>query len=91
MSEHRVSRRGFVKAAGAAALVAPAIVPSRVLGALAPSRRIQVGAIGVGRISREHDLPGILQHDIARVVAVCDLDAKRLAEGQQLVEEHYRR
>ncbi|HXK08785.1 MAG TPA: Gfo/Idh/MocA family oxidoreductase [Vicinamibacteria bacterium] len=91
MGEHRVSRRGFVKAAGAAALAAPAIVPSRVLGALAPSRRIQVGAIGVGRISREHDLPGILQHGIARVVAVCDLDAKRLAEGQQLVEEHYRR
>jgi len=93
MSQHGVSRRGFVKAAaaGAAAFAAPAIVPSSVFGALAPSNRIQVGAIGVGRISREHDLPGILQHAVARVVAVCDLDAKRLAEGQQLVEAHYRK
>jgi predicted dehydrogenase len=93
MGQHRVSRRGFVKAAaaGASAFVAPAIVPSRVLGALAPSHRIQVGAIGVGRISREHDLPGILKHDVARVVAVCDLDSKRLGEGQALVEEFYRK
>ena len=93
MSQHRVSRRGFVKAAtaGAAAFAAPAIVPSSVFGAGAPSNRIQVGAIGVGRISREHDLPGILQHEIARVVAVCDLDSKRLADGQQLVEGYYRK
>ena len=93
MGQHRVSRRGFVKAAAASAsaFVAPAIVPSRVLGALAPSNRIQVGAIGVGRISREHDLPGILKHGVARVVAVCDLDSKRLGEGRQLVEDYYRK
>ena len=29
----------------------------------APSNRINVGAIGTGRISRGHDLPGIWQHD----------------------------
>jgi predicted dehydrogenase len=93
MGRQGVSRRGFVKAAaaGAAAFAAPAIVPSSVFGASAPSRRIQVGAIGVGRISREHDLPGILKHDLARVVAVCDLDSKRLGEGQTLVEEFYRK
>ena len=41
MGQHRVSRRGFVKAAAASAsaFVAPAIVPSRVLGALAPSNQ----------------------------------------------------
>jgi predicted dehydrogenase len=93
MGRQGVSRRGFVKAAaaGAAAFAAPAIVPSSVFGASAPSNRIQVGAIGVGRISREHDLPGILKHDVARVVAVCDLDSKRLGEGQTLVEEFYRK
>lgn len=92
MGRQGVSRRGFVKAAaaGAAAFAAPAIVPSSVFGASAPSNRIQVGAIGVGRISREHDLPGILKHDAARVVAVCDLDSKRLGEGQRLVEDFYR-
>jgi predicted dehydrogenase len=93
MGRQTVSRRGFVRAAaaGAAAFAAPAIVPSSVFGASAPGNRIQVGAIGVGRISREHDLPGILKHDVARVVAVCDLDSKRLGEGRALVEDFYRR
>jgi predicted dehydrogenase len=93
MSTDRLSRRGFVKAAtaGAVGFAAPAIVPASVLGATAPSNRIQVGAIGVGRISRDHDLPGILKHGIAQVVAVCDVDAKRLDEGRQLVEAYYRK
>lgn len=93
MGRQGVSRRGFVRAAaaGAAAFAAPAIVPSSVFGASAPGNRIQVAAIGVGRISREHDLPGILKHDVARVVAVCDLDSKRLGEGRELVKEFYRK
>src|ERR1035438_4320678 len=70
------SRRAFLKmSAGAAATAGfPAIVPASVLGQKAPSNRINVGAIGVGRISRIHDLPGIWQFDQARVMAVCDLD-----------------
>jgi predicted dehydrogenase len=35
------------------------------------------------------DLPGILKHDIARVVGVCDLDSKRLEDGRKFVENHY--
>jgi len=87
-----MSRRRFFKhslLSGAAALAAPTIVPASVFGAKAPSNRIQVGAIGVGRISREHDLPEILAFDQARVIAVCDLDAKRLREGKELVESSY--
>jgi predicted dehydrogenase len=38
----------------------PAIVPSSVFGAASPGNRINVGAIGTGRISRGHDLPGHL-------------------------------
>ena len=49
------------------------------------SDRINVGAIGTGRISRGHDLPGIWRHDLARVVAVCDLDGKRLKDAVTLV------
>jgi predicted dehydrogenase len=71
------------------AFLAPAIVPSSVFGASAPSNRITVGAIGVGRISRDHDLPGIGQHDQARIIAVCDLDSRRCAEGKQFVEALY--
>ena len=55
------SRRSFLKTSLGAAAAAgfPTIVPSSVFGQLSPSNRINVGAIGVGRISRGHDLPGI--------------------------------
>jgi len=90
-----IRRRDFLKTATAAAAAAgaakafPAIVPASVLGAGAPSNMIQIGQIGCGRIAREHDLPGVLPYDQARVVAVCDLDAKRLGEGKQFVEAFY--
>jgi predicted dehydrogenase len=86
-----VSRRNVLKAglAGAAAVGFPMIVPSTVFGQYAPSKRINVGAIGVGRISRVHDMPGILQFDQARIIAVCDLDAHRVAEGKQFVNDYY--
>jgi hypothetical protein len=91
ISENRSTRRSFLKLSAATAAVAgfPAIVPSSVLGQNAPSNRINIGAIGVGRISRVHDLPGIWQFDQARIMAVCDLDSKRLEEGKALVNGFY--
>ena len=94
-SRQRHSRREFVKAAAAglaASSVAagfPTVVPASVLGAAAPSNRINVGAIGTGRISRAHDLPGIWKHGGARVMAACDLDAKRLQDAITLINGHY--
>ena len=67
----------------------PAIVPASVFGQTAPSNRINVGAIGVGRISRGHDLPGIWQFDQARIMAVCDLDAKRVDQAKTLINGIY--
>src|ERR1700750_3322930 len=86
-----VSRGNVLKAglAGEAAVVFPTIVPSTVFGQYAPSKRINVGAIGAGRISRGHDLPGIMKFDQARVIAVCDLDAHRVLEGKQLINDYY--
>ena len=88
-----LSRRSFLKAslAGATgAALLPTIVPSSVLGADAPSNRIQIGQIGCGRIAHEMDMPGILKHDtVARIVAVCDLDSKRLLHAKEFVEQTY--
>ena len=90
-----ISRREFlnnsVKTAVGTSLAFsfPSIVPASVFGKNAPSNRINVGAIGVGRISRGHDLPGVWNHDFAQVVAVCDLDTKRAEEGKILVNEYY--
>jgi myo-inositol 2-dehydrogenase/D-chiro-inositol 1-dehydrogenase len=84
-----MKRRDCLKttlAGTAGALLAPAIVPSSVLGRDAPSSKIHVGQIGCGRIARGHDLPEVMKYDVARVVAVCDLDTKRAAEGRELVQ-----
>ncbi len=67
----------------------PAIVPASVFGQNAPSNLINVGAIGTGRISRGHDMPGIWKHDQARIVAVCDLDSRRLEDAKTLVNGYY--
>jgi predicted dehydrogenase len=89
------SRRAFMQTAGkglaAASFAAgfPSIVPASVFGTSAPSNRINVGAIGMGRISRGHDLPGIWKHAGARITAVCDLDSKRVQDAIALVNGHY--
>ncbi len=88
-------RRGFLASVGKGAAAAvltqgfPTIVPASVFGQSAPSKRLNIGAIGVGRISRSHDLPGVWKHDLARVMAVCDLDRNRLEDGRRFVNEHY--
>ena len=91
-----LSRRSFLKttfkgAVGSSIIISgfPTIVPATVFGKNAPSNRINIGAIGNGRISRGHDLPGVLRHDYAHVMAVCDVDAKRAADGRTLVNEYY--
>jgi predicted dehydrogenase len=89
---HHLSRRQFLQTtlAGVAGVtIVPTIVPSSVLGADAPSNKIQIGQIGCGRIAHDMDMPGILKHDIARIVAVCDLDSKRLQHGKAFVEGTY--
>ncbi|MBW8749600.1 MAG: Gfo/Idh/MocA family oxidoreductase, partial [Acidobacteria bacterium] len=85
------SRRRFLKTSAGAAVAAgfPAIVPSSVFGQNAPSNRINIGAIGVGRISRTHDLPGLWKYDQARILAVCDLDAGRVQAGRELIDGIY--
>jgi len=95
-TQKNINRRSFVKKslkAGAISSVAlsgfPAIVPASVFGKNAPSNRINIGAIGVGRISREHDMAETLKYDKARIIAVCDVDSKRSADGKNYVNDYY--
>lgn len=90
------NRRDFMKstvktgvATGIASLGFPTIVPAKVLGKDAPSNKINIGAIGVGRISRDHDMAETLKYDHARIIAVCDVDRKRLAEGKTYINNFY--
>ncbi len=88
------SRREFLKKSAvgtASALFAPSFIPRTYLfgGDTPPSRRINVAQIGCGRMGME-DLRGTMAHDRSRIVAVCDLDAKRLDAARGEVERFYR-
>jgi predicted dehydrogenase len=89
----RITRRRFLasSARGGAGLLILKSLPSGPLFGRTPAlARIQVAQIGCGRMGRV-DVQGVMNHPLARVVAVCDLDAKRLAAGQLLIEEFYRK
>jgi len=87
-----ITRRQFLKSSAVAAtgtiLLGPTIVPSSVFGANAPSERITFGCIGVGRMGLG-DLREILGFKQARVIAVCDVDSKRVEYARQLVEKRF--
>lgn len=85
-----ISRRRFLTASVAGSIGFPMIVPARVFGQSAPSNLIQVAQIGCGRIFRESELPGIFRNsDLARFVALCDLDTTRIADAKQTIETDY--
>lgn len=85
------SRRSFLKSGLAgilAAGAAPQFVSSRVLGAGAPSRKVNLGFIGVGTHGYSVNLQSFLQQDDCEVRAVCDVFASRRARARKTVEEH---
>ena len=54
-----MERRSFLKSAAATAagtMIFPTIVPASVMGKNAPSNKLHIGQIGVGRIARSHDM-----------------------------------
>jgi myo-inositol 2-dehydrogenase / D-chiro-inositol 1-dehydrogenase len=73
----------------ASTLAFPTIIPASVLGKNAPSNKINIGQIGCGRIARDHDLASTLKHDLARIMAVCDLDKNRKEDAKKLVDGFY--
>ena len=94
MNSRHVTRRDFLKAAAAtgAACAVPLVIPGSALGLdakPAPSQRINVGMIGVGRQARTFNVKQFLGMPDVQILAVCDVDSWRLANGKQQVEEAY--
>ena len=88
-----LTRREFLKssvaAAASATLLAPTIVRASVFGANAPSNRITIGMIGMGRQAFYSNLKSFLNSRDTQVTAVCDVDVWRLDNARKAVEEHY--
>lgn len=88
----KISRRSFLGAS--AAFAAPFIFPGCAGASVrkfAANEKVNVGVIGIGRISTTMDMPLAMKHkDLCRITAVCDLDAKRLAHGVAYVQGKYR-
>jgi predicted dehydrogenase len=84
----RTSRRRFLQA-GAATVWLPSLIPASVLGADAPSKRIHVGCVGVGPQGRGV-MSNFLPQADCRVVALCDVSQRHLAEAVKMVNAAYR-
>lgn len=98
-----MNRRAFLRNTGFAAAAAgiPTIVPSSVFGENAPSNRITIGMIGLGRQGFGQNLqganltaigariPGVLETAEAQVIAVCDTDSWRMNKAREAVEKYY--
>jgi hypothetical protein len=91
MKNRTISRRSFLtRAAGMAS--APLILPGSIFGkngAVAPSNKIIVGAIGIGGRMTRADLPSFLAQPDVQLVAVADCFAERRQTGKEMVDGHY--
>ena len=88
----QMTRRGFLggmSLATAGLAAGPLLLPRRLLGADAPSKKITLGFIGCGRQTYHANIPGFLKVAGVQCVAVCDVDAWRMEQTKQQVEKHY--
>jgi predicted dehydrogenase len=88
---HSMSRRDFLFSSAATvgvAVAGPAIVPSTVFGAAAPSNRITMGLIGMGLQMGGH-FSGMLNRRGVQVLAVCDVDRTKRENAKARAERTY--
>ncbi len=87
---NELTRREFLRnsVAAGAAFAAPIFITRSVFGANPPSEKITVGCIGVGRMGLG-DMKEAMGFNQVQVVAVCDVDSKRVKNAQQIVENRY--
>lgn len=92
LSNKKLTRRAVLKATGAAGVTLgfPTIVPSSVFGQKAPSNRITIGMIGMGRQAMYANVGPFLYSEDCQVVAVCDVDKWRLDNAKKKVDGFYK-
>ena len=87
----KVSRRSFLGGAGGV-LTLPWLVPASALGrdgAVAPSNRIVMGAIGLGGRGTGDLRSWVLPERDVQFVAICDVRRERRDAIKDIVDKHY--
>lgn len=94
LEDKQLARRRVLKAAATTAgatIFAPTIIPSSALGldgATAPSERVVVGGIGIGRRGT-YDLGCFLEQSDVQFAAVCDIKETARLSVKKIVDEKY--
>ncbi len=79
--KYSLSRRKFIQTATTAAIAAPMILESCAPKGILNHACIGVGGMGFG------DMNNFIKHPNVRIVAICDVDANRLAKASEVVPE----
>jgi predicted dehydrogenase len=87
MTPKTLPRRCFLSQVAAGAVFT--ILPSRLRGGDAPSKRVNLAMIGTGRQGIQVNLKTFLGMTHVRVVAVCDVDRLRVGFAKTLVDQAY--
>lgn len=88
-TNHRATRRSFLKSTAVITAAAPFILPSRIWSAeVKPNDRLTLGFIGMGTQNRGL-MGGFLGKKETQTVAVCDVDTNRREDAKKRVEDHY--
>jgi predicted dehydrogenase len=88
-----LTRRDFVKSTAALAVAAPTIISSRALGddkTPAPSNRLNLGFIGIGKQASGH-LDALSGKADTQVLAVCDVHSGRRERARTVTEAKYKK
>ena len=95
LRDRKTNRRRFLaQAIGTVggAISVPYLIPASALGrggSVAPSERITVGMIGVGRQVLAYNLPYFMSQTDCEVVALCDVDRWRLEVSEERTASYY--
>lgn len=86
-----INRRRFLRssALAGAAVAAPLLFQSRLIGATSPANRINLGFIGTGRQAFALNIPEFMALPNVQVVALCDVDSWRLDQAREKVNAYY--
>lgn len=82
------TRRQFIKTTAGAA--AGFLIVPRLFAENAPGKLLQIAQIGCGRMG-SGDMIGVMHHPRVRMVAVCDLDSRRVGLARDSVVDFYKK